>query len=62
MAVVTQDQVVGIVRHALTFVGGIIVAKGLASDAYVQEIIGGAMTIIGVVWSIFSKKASTPSS
>ena len=51
----TKDQVLGIVRHALTFVGGIVVMKGLVDEATVTEIIGGAMTLIGTVWSIVDK-------
>jgi hypothetical protein len=51
-----KDQVLGIVRHALTFVGGIIVAKGLVDDVLFQEIAGGVITLVGAVWSIASKK------
>jgi hypothetical protein len=53
-----KDQILGIVRHALTFAGGIIVAKGLVDDALFQEILGAAMTLVGAVWSIVSKKKS----
>ena len=52
-----KAQILGLVRHALTFAGGIIVAKGLVSDALVGEILGGVMTIVGSIWSIASKKA-----
>jgi hypothetical protein len=51
-----KDQVLGIVRHALTFVGGIVIAKGLVDDALFQEILGGVMTLVGAIWSIASKK------
>jgi hypothetical protein len=51
-----KDQVLVLVRHALTFVGGIIVAKGLVDDSLFQEIAGGVMTLVGAVWSIVSKK------
>ena len=46
----------GIVRHALTFIGGIVIMKGLATDSVVQELIGSAITLFGGVWSIVSKK------
>jgi hypothetical protein len=52
-----QEQILGFVRHALTFVGGVLVAKGLASDGQVAEMIGSAMTLVGVVWSVLAKKA-----
>lgn len=51
-----KDQVLGLIRHALTFVGGIIVAKGLIEEGMVQEVLGGIMTLVGSVWSIASKK------
>jgi hypothetical protein len=53
-----KDQILGLVRHALTFVGGIIVAKGLVDDVLFQEILGGILTIIGSVWSVVSKKSA----
>ena len=52
----TKDQVLGIVRHALTFVGGIFVMKGLVDETTVTEIIGGVMTLAGAVWSVIDKK------
>jgi hypothetical protein len=52
----TKEQVLGIVRHALTFIGGIVVMKGLVDEAVVTEIIGGAMTLTGAIWSIIDKK------
>jgi hypothetical protein len=53
-----KDQILGLVRHALTFVGGIIVAKGLVDDILFQEILGGIMTLVGGVWSVVSKKSA----
>ena len=51
----TKEQVLGIVRHTLTFVGGIVVMKGLVDESTVTEIIGGAMTLTGAIWSIINK-------
>ena len=51
-----KEQVLGLVRHVLTFVGGILVAKGLASQAESIELVGALMTAIGGVWSILIKK------
>jgi hypothetical protein len=52
----TREQVLGIVRHVLTFAGGIVVAKGIADEATVTEVIGGVITLIGAIWSIVAKK------
>jgi uncharacterized membrane protein YphA (DoxX/SURF4 family) len=50
-----KEQVLGIVRHVLTFTGGILVAKGIATEALSQELIGAVITLIGGVWSIIEK-------
>ena len=52
----TKEQILGIVRHALTFIGGIVVMKGLVDETLVTELIGGAMTLTGAVWSVINKK------
>jgi hypothetical protein len=51
----TKEQILGIVRHALTFVGGILVMRGLVDETVVTEIVGGVMTLTGAVWSIIAK-------
>ena len=51
----TKDQVLGIIRHTLTFIGGIVVAKGLVDESTVTEIIGGVLTLTGAIWSIVAK-------
>lgn len=50
-----QDVVMGIIRHGLTFVGGILIAKGLMTDASVMEISGLIMTAVSTIWSIVDK-------
>lgn len=51
----SKEQVLGIVRHALTFVGGILVMKGLVDETMVTEIVGGVVTLTGSIWSIVEK-------
>jgi len=51
-----KEQSLGLIRHVLTFVGGIIVTKGLIDESLFQEVIGGVMTLVGAVWSIAAKK------
>jgi len=50
-----KTQVLGIIRHTLTFVGGILIAKGLISEGSVAEIIGGVITLTGAIWSVVAK-------
>ena len=47
----TKEQILGIVRHSLTFIGGILVIKGMATEAMTNEVIGVVMTAVGAVWS-----------
>ena len=53
-----KEQVLGLIRHTLTFVGGIIIAHGVTSEALTTELIGGIMTVVGSIWSIVSKKTT----
>lgn len=55
----TKEQILGIIRHGLTFVGGILVIRGYIDETIVAEIIGGLMTLVGTIWSVFSKKITT---
>lgn len=53
---VQKEQVMGLVRHGLTFIGGILVAKGLASEGQIMDMVGMLMTFVGTVWSVISNK------
>ena len=50
-----KEIILGIIRHTLTFVGGIFVMKGITDEQTITEIIGGALTLIGGIWSIINK-------
>jgi hypothetical protein len=52
----SKERILGVVRHTLTFVGGILVMKGIIDEGMASEIIGGVMTLTGTIWSIFEKK------
>lgn len=54
----TKEQILGIVRHSLTFVGGILVMKGIIDETTLTEIIGGVITLTGTIWSIIEKNKS----
>ena len=54
-----NDKVAGIIRHALTSLGGALVAGGyLTSDEW-TTIAGGLMIVVGVVWSIIAKRLTS---
>lgn len=54
-----NEKVLGIIRHALTFAGGVLVTNGIIDDALFTELFGAAMTLIGGVWSVISKNTET---
>lgn len=51
-----KEAVLGLVRHALTFFGGILITKGLIDESSIQEMSGSLITLIGGIWSVISKK------
>jgi hypothetical protein len=51
-----QDQKLGVIRHVLTFVGGILLTKGLVDESLMTDLVASIMVIIGGVWSITSKR------
>lgn len=51
----SKEQVLGVVRHGLTFVGGLLVTKGLMDTGMVEEVMGAVITLVGAVWSVVVK-------
>jgi hypothetical protein len=51
-----KEKVLGILRHALTFIGGVLIARGIADEIVIAELVGGISTVVGSVWSILDKK------
>jgi hypothetical protein len=50
-----KEVVLGIVRHVLTFVGGMLITKGLIDESTAQELVGSFVTTIGLIWSVIQK-------
>jgi hypothetical protein len=55
-----KEQILGLIRHLLTFVGGLAIAKGLIDQVQETELVGAICTIIGTVWSVLAKKTEAP--
>tara|TARA_R100000655_G_scaffold21217_4_gene43586 strand:- start:40681 stop:40845 length:165 start_codon:yes stop_codon:yes gene_type:complete len=51
-----KESILGIVRHFLTFGGGFMTQNGMASNDEVTTGVSAAVTLLGVIWSIMSKK------
>ncbi len=50
-----KEQKMGILRHVLTFVGGILLAKGLVDESLLTDMIASIMVLVGGTWSILAK-------
>jgi hypothetical protein len=50
-----QDQLLGIIRHSLSIIGGVLIAFGYASEGIVETIIGSVIALTSAIWSIRSK-------
>lgn len=50
------DIILGILRHVLTGVGGVLVAKGWADDSSLGEAAGAICTLVGFGWSVWHKR------
>ena len=51
-----QEQLMGLVRHALTVLGGALVAKGTIDESTMLEAVGVVSSLIGFVWSYWTKR------
>jgi hypothetical protein len=52
----TKEQILGIIRHSLTFIGGIFVMKGLVDESTIEIVVASSITLVGTIWSIIDKK------
>lgn len=50
-----KEQVLSILRHTLTFIGGIVVMKGIIDETTATEIIGGVVSLVGIIWGVVDK-------
>jgi hypothetical protein len=50
-----KEQLLSIIRHTLTFVGGLLITKGYIDDAQLTELTGAVLSLVGLVWSILKK-------
>ena len=49
-----KTQILGVIRHVLTFGGGFLVAKGTVDESTAAQLTAAIITVIGSLWSIFS--------
>jgi hypothetical protein len=54
--ILTTEQWMTIVRHTITFAGGILLTAGVISEELWAEVSGGILALGGTFWSIINKK------
>lgn len=53
---INTEQKLGVIRHGLSFIGGVLVWDGKADQGQIEQIIGAVMMIVSIVWSVLQKK------
>jgi len=53
--VMNKDILLGIARHILTALGGVLVTKGLADAPGIEAAVGALVALAGFVWSVIAK-------
>jgi len=51
----TKEKWYSIIRHTLTFAGGMLVLKGTIDESVANQIIAGVMTLVGLIWGQVEK-------
>jgi len=49
-------KMLGVIRHILTFAGGILITKGVIDESTTNEIIGGIIALLSAIWSVTDKQ------
>lgn len=57
----TMEQTLGILRHVLTAAGGYLIARGILDETMAAEATGAILTLAGLAWSIWAKRAGAKS-
>lgn len=50
-----KEILLGLLRHALTTAGGLLVSKGYLGASGLEELVGALITVAGALWSIIHK-------
>lgn len=50
------EEMQGLIRHMLTFGGGVLVSMGYMDNGTAVQVVGALSTLIGIIWSYLNKK------
>ncbi len=56
-----METILGLIRHILTFGGGVLASKGVVEVSQVETAVGAIVTLVGIVWSALAKSDKFPS-
>jgi hypothetical protein len=56
------EQISSAIRSVLKVIGGALVAKGVTDNSTIEIVIAGIIAAIGIGWSWWHHKATTPTS
>ena len=56
----TREQMLGIVRHVATAIGGGLVVSGKLDESTMQEAVGALLAVAALVWSLWDKTNRAP--
>lgn len=56
MMKLSNKQINGLIRHTLTFAGGILLTLGVVDAALIESATGAILTLVGVIMSAINKK------
>lgn len=51
----SQDDILGILRHVLTTAGGALVTDGVLTSSQLHDGVGAVIVIAGIAWSLVNK-------
>ena len=52
----TKTQILSLIRHTLTFVGGVLITHGTIDESLIEQTIATTLTLVSLIWSIVEKK------
>jgi len=50
-----KNQWIAIIRHTLTFLGGVLITQGVLDEKMAIELSGAVITLVGGIWSVIDK-------
>jgi hypothetical protein len=54
--VMSKNQILSLIRHTLTFVGGVLLTHGTIDESVMEQIIATTLSLVGLVWGVIEKK------